>query len=368
MKPLHAYLLGIITLIAVFTYSCKDDDDPTDLNIDWASIDLNNPAYVLPDYPLLPQLPIPPNNPLTVSGVELGRRLFYDPILSGNKTQACASCHAQGAGFVDKDKQFSTGIDGLQGKRNAMALINLAYLPKLFWDGRSPTMEDQALRPVTDPVEMHNTWENAVDDLMQNYDYRVRFYQAFGSKTIDKELVAKAIAQFERTLVSGNSRYDLANTPGSGVFFTDEEYLGYILFTNEKGDCFHCHTVGSNLFSDGQFHNNGLDSVANINDYVDKGYGAVSNNPEDNGYFRTPTLRNIELTAPYMHDGRFTTLEQVVDHYSDHMKKSANVDPIIKQFFDESRLDSTEKKAMVAFLKTLTDTGFVNNPAFKSPF
>ncbi|HNI44964.1 MAG TPA: cytochrome c peroxidase [Chitinophagales bacterium] len=371
---------SIIPILFVFLASivaCNCDDDPTsnpcgeDLQIEWQSIDTTKQAYPFPQYPTLPQtIPNNPDNPATIAGVELGRRLFYDPILSGDSTQSCASCHAQGFGFTDNLKAFSTGIDGINGRRNAMALINLTWVPRLFWDGRATGLEDQALRPVTDPIEMHNTWENAVCDLMSSPDYRQRFYKAFGIKTITKEDVVNAIAQFERTLISGTARYDLATIPGSGVFLTEQEYYGYSIFFNEVADCFHCHTGSGSLFTDNQFHNNGLDSVATLNDYPDKGLGEVTKELQDNGYFRTPTLRNIELTAPYMHDGRFQTLEEVVDHYSDHVKQAENVDPTIKVFFKDGgkHLSPDDKAAVVAFLKTLTDTAFVNNPAFKSPF
>lgn len=372
MKTIYAYFLCILALVGISIYGCNDNDDPTseDILINWDTISTVNPPYQLAQPSTLPPIPIEETNLLTTEGVELGRRLFYDPILSGNKTQACASCHAQQFGFTDNLLQFSIGIDGIAGNRNAMAIINLPYLSHFFWDGRATSIEDQALGPVANPIEMHNTWEKAVDDLMKSVDYRVRFYKAFGIKQITKEDVARAIAQFERTMISGKSRYDLAITPGSGVFFTEQEYLGYTLFTTEQADCFHCHTPGSNLFTDNQFHNNGLDSVSNVNDYADKGLGDVTKNPEDNGYFRTTTLRNIELTAPYMHDGRFTTLEQVVDHYSDHVKQAPNVDPTIKVFFKDGgkHLTTEEKQALVAFLKTLTDTEFVNDPKFKTPF
>lgn len=376
MKNLNN-IIAILVVLFSFFVACKDDDDPVtntcgeDLQIDWESISTTNEAYPLPQYATLPQnVPNNPDNPTTVEGVELGRRLFYDPILSGDSTQSCASCHAQTFGFTDNLKALSMGIDGTLGTRNAMALINLTWVPRLFWDGRSMGLEAQALEPVTNPVEMHNTWENAICDIMNSVDYRKRFYKAFGIKTINKEDVAKAIAQFERTLISGTSKYDLANIPGSGVFLTEQEYYGYSIFFNEVADCFHCHTGAGNLFTDNQFHNNGLDSVATLNDYADKGLGDVTKDPQDNGYFRTPTLRNIALTAPYMHDGRFQTLEEVVDHYSDHVKQSENVDPTIKVFFKDGgkHLSSDDKAAVVAFLKTLTDTAFVNNPAFKNPF
>ena len=204
MKTIYAYFLCILGVVSISIYSCDDNNEPTgdDIAINWDTVSTVNPAYQLEQPSNLPPIPVSDSNPLTTEGVELGRRLFYDPILSANNTQSCASCHAQQFGFTDNLRQFSIGIDGIAGNRNAMAIINLPYVTPLFWDGRSASLEDQALQPVTNPIEMHNTWEKAVDDLMKSVDYRVRFYKAFGSKQITKELVARAIAQFERTLIS----------------------------------------------------------------------------------------------------------------------------------------------------------------------
>lgn len=313
----------------------------------------------LPDNFLLPN--IPTDNPLTVEGVDLGKRLFYDPILSGDNTQSCATCHQQKYAFTDPD-QFSLGIDGLRGTRNAMQIVNIQWTEQLFWDGRADGLEQQALEPVENPIEMHETWANAIEELVAHKDYPTLFYKAFGTKNITKELTAKAIAQFERILISKDAKYDKTIASGNGLFFTDEELNGFDIFNTERGDCFHCH--GSILFTDNSFHNNGLDS-----NHLDVGLGMISGKENDTGKFKTPTLRNIALTAPYMHDGRFQTLEEVIDFYSEGLQNSNTIDPLMKNVHKGGiQLSHQEKKDLIAFLHTLTDTVFVNNPEYATPF
>lgn len=370
-------------ILLTLVYACKPEDCCTppsnscgsQLSINWNILQTDTTPYVLQTPAHMPPLnPNDPANKLTLAKVELGRMLFYDPVLSRDSTQSCASCHAQSFGFSDNNKQFSTGIDGIAGDRNAMAIINLAWNTSFFWDGRSPSLEDQALQPVTNPIEMHNVWSDAVCKLMDNLDYRKAFYKAFGIKTITPSEVTEAIAQFERTLVSGNSLFDQAITPGTGVALSDQVDLGYQIFFSEKGDCFHCHGTAK-LFMDNDFHNNGLDEAANLNDFVDKGLGKITQNPNDNGRFKTPTLRNVALTPPYMHDGRFNTLMEVVDHYNTGVKDSPNLDIVIQTKFQQNPngtyglgLTQAEKEALVAFLESLTDSSFVQNSAFKNPF
>lgn len=326
----------------------------------------NNPTPATIDIPaifsqLLPPPQIPSDNPLTVQGISLGKKLFYDPILSGDGTQACASCHAPELSFSD-DVALSLGIDGFQGNRNAMPLFNLAwnYSDKFFWDGRSLTLENQAFAPVVDPIEMHNTWQNAVSQLQNSSTYPNLFSSAFGTTVIDSTLVAKALAQFERTLVTGNSKFDKFVL--GQVALTPSELNGLNLFLTEDGDCFHCHGSPSNpLWTDNEFRNNGLDAT-----FSDLGLGAVTGNTADNGKFRTPSLRNLVFTAPYMHDGRFATLDEVIDHYSSGVITSATIDPNM-QFAGQGgvQLTPTEKADLKAFLLTLTDSSFVTNPAFQ---
>lgn len=310
----------------------------------------------VPGFPLYED---PPENPLTVEGIELGRRLFYDKILSGDNTQACASCHDPAFAFSDP-RQFSVGIDGIEGTRNAMALINLAWAREVFWDGREPSLEDQARRPVPDEIEMHLPWPEAVAKLQAHPEYPDLFQAAFGSEIVTETAVVRAIAQFERILVSNNSRYDKFINQEIG--FTTQEIRGFQLFFNETGDCFHCHNTP--LFTDYRFHNNGLDSDFESGD---QGLGDVTGVALDRKKFRTPTLRNVELTAPYMHDGRFETLEEVVRHYNSGGHFTPTVDPLIRVSVGLG-LSEEDEAAIVAFLKTLTDSSFISNPEFLSPF
>ncbi|MBX7202996.1 MAG: cytochrome-c peroxidase [Bacteroidia bacterium] len=318
-------------------------------------------------YPLeipkgMPQMQIPADNPLTVEGVALGRKLFYDPILSGDRTQSCSSCHRQEAAFSDAGKRFSVGIKGLNGSRNAHAIINTGFLSRLFWDGRALGLEAQILEPVPNPLEMNLSWKEAGVRLNADESYRKEFFQAFGINTIDSTFVAKAIAQFLRTLISADSRFDkrLRNE----LNLSAEELNGYVIFNTERGDCFHCHPAdGGRLFTDNRFHNNGLDSV-----FTDKGLFSISGNPADMGKFLTPTLRNIAFTAPYMHDGRFATLEEVIEHYNRGGIASPSTDPLMKNVGKGLNLTAKEKADLLAFLHALSDSNFVKNKNFSSPF
>ncbi|MBK9338246.1 MAG: cytochrome C peroxidase [Lewinellaceae bacterium] len=386
--PLVWRVLLLLALVPslVFWQACKEDPtDPGEPGVDLTGIPYAPQAYALikPDH--FPQVPIPPDNPLTVDGVQLGRRLFYDPILSGDSTQSCASCHLPQGSFTD-NLAVSVGIDGIGGRRSAMSLLNIAYATNgLFWDGRSPSLEDQALRPVEDPIEMHNTWTNVIAKLKVHPTYPELFRKAFGIKNtreMTKELAARAIAQFERILISsGTSKFD-QYLQGNRDILDDDELDGKLMYFEEGGpaglpdaQCFHCH--GGITLTGNQYFNNGLTEAATLDDFVDKGRGEVSKNPSDNGKFRSPTLRNVALTAPYMHDGRFQTLEEVLDHYGTHGKNSPNKDPLIPQVGypipGSSPLQYTEllpkhKQALVKFLHTLTDTTFVNNPDIQNPF
>ena len=269
---------------------------------------------------------IPFNNPQTVEGIALGKKLFFDPILSGDTTQSCADCHSPENAFTDSNR-FSEGIDGRLGTRNSMPLFNMAwnYDEKFFWDGRSFGLEEQVLEPVKNPIEMHNTWVNAMESLQNHSEYPTLFNQAFGTSTIDSTLVTNAIAQFERTLISANSRFDqhLLGT----LALTPQEVNGFNVFMDEtRGDCFHCHGNANNpLWTDNMFHNNGVDAII-----TDIGLGKVTGNPADNGKFKSPSLRNLQFTAPYMHDGRFETIDEVINHYSEGLQNSPTIDPLMK--------------------------------------
>ena len=297
-----------------------------------------------------PDMNITTNNPMTVEGVALGNKLFHDKILSGNGMQACASCHLQSAAFSDTN-QFSTGIDGFIGDRNASTIINAGWNNSNFWDGRASSLEEQAFEPVVNPVEMNDTWLNVEMKLNADIEYPTLFKNAFNIDYIDSNHVVMAIAQFERTLISANSKFDKYLRGETQL--TASELGGYAIFNSEKGDCFHCH--GTQMFMDNLFHNNGLDPEP----FTDLGLGKITNNASDNAKFKTPTLRNIEFSSPYMHDGRFSTLEEVVEHYNSGGEYSLTVDPLMKKLGVGLQLTNQEKQDLVAFLKTLTDSDFI---------
>jgi len=287
---------------------------------------------------------------MTVEGVELGRKLFNDPVLSANNTLACINCHMPESSFSDPN-QFSTGIDGFLGNRNSSALINLGWSSSFNWDGSVKSLEEQAFEPVTNSLEMHNSWNNVENTLNQDEEYLLLFKQAYNIDYIDSTHVVMAIAQFERTLISDNSKFDKFYRGESTM--TASELNGYAIFNSEKGDCFHCH--GTALFTDNLFHNNGLD----IEPFLDLGLGIITENASDNGKFKTPSLRNIEVSAPYMHDGRFETLEEVIDHYDSGGHFSSTVDPLMKKLGVGLNLTNQEKSDLIAFLKTLTDYDYI---------
>jgi len=367
----------LITLIFV-VFACSDESGMTDPIDPCANCEAEQriegtyaPEAItleVPDW--MPNPPRSQENPLTVQGVALGRKLFYDPILSRDSTISCSSCHKQELAFTD-GKAFSTGIEGRQGNRSAMSLTNLVYNRNgFFWDGRSPSLEKQALDPIEDHREMDDSWENVEARLQEHNNYPKLFRAAFGierREQLTRELVVDAIAQFERTIISGNSRYDRIIWGREG-FPTDSEQRGIELFFIEDNQsvehpgCSHCHF--NPLFTDNNFKNNGLDSVASLQDFDDYGRGAVTGRPSDNGRFRVPTLRNVEVTGPYMHDGRFQTLEEVLDHYASGGHGVINEDTNILPF----QLSEQDKADLIAFMKMLTDTTLLNDPAFSDPF
>lgn len=364
MTNLSRYtLLGIVILL---TFACKKDLAPLSGCTDNIALNYNPNAitdngsciyfstttYTIPTPNGFPEMNIPENNPMTVEGVTLGEKLFKDPILSANNTQACISCHQQNKSFSDPN-QFSTGIDNIQGTRNASALINIGWNSHLNWDGSSLTLEAQAFEPVTNPIEMHDTWPNVENKLNENDEYKQLFKQAFNIDYIDSNHVVMALAQFERTLISANSKFDRYIRGEDQL--TSSELSGYAIFNSEKGDCFHCH--GTQMFMDNSFHNNGLDTEP----FLDLGLAEVSKEASDNGKFKTPTLRNIEFTAPYMHDGRFTSLEEVIEHYNSGGNYSSTIDPLMKKLGIGLQLTNQEKQDLIAFLKTLSDNNFIGN-------
>jgi cytochrome c peroxidase len=345
----YLFLFVMLTLFV----ACKPD--PSFLNSDGHDhqhVDLNVP-------PGLPTMSIPADNPLTVDGIALGRKLFYENLLSANNTQNCGSCHQLGNYFVDSNKQYSVGIDGIAGTRNSMPLFNVGYAKNFFWDGSSPTLEAQVITPITSPIEMHETMENVVSKLQAHPEYPSLFKKAFGSEVITSLAITRAIAQFERTIISANSKFDKWKRGQASL--TPQELRGMeVYISEEKGDCFHCHSFGG-TFTDFGFKNTGLDSVP-----VDKGLALVTKLKRDEGKFKTPTLRNIAFTAPYMHDGRFTSLRQCIQHYNKHFKYTENLAPELKTVVKD-RMTEADVDDLIAFLETLTDYEFVLNKAYDKP-
>lgn len=321
-----------------------------------------------------PQMAIPADNPMTVEGVALGRKLFYEKRLSRDNSINCASCHHQEFSFSDPN-QFSIGVDNQVGTRQSMALVNMGWQQSFFWDGRVQTLEEQIFHPVRDPIEMDLDWEEAVARLKSDVEYNNDFYRAFQTLDYDSTHVSKAIAQFLRTMISGKSKYDVMYKIKNDLpltaydktiepTITVEEWGGFDLFFSlTGGDCLHCHD--GPLAQVHVFSNNGMDMQ-----FDDLGRYLATGNPNDMGKFKVPTLRNIELTAPYMHDGRFQTLEEVIMHYSfGVLAESPNIDPMM-EFAHQGgvNLDYDERQLLLVFLKTFTDWEFINNPAFSNPF
>ena len=334
--------------------------------------------YTLEIPPFFPPMDIPSDNPLTEEGIELGRLLFWEKSLSADGSMSCGSCHMPSAGSAEPNA-YSTGITGAQGTRNAMAIVNLGWASSYFWDGRGTSLEEQILEPVSHPDEMALPWDEAVQRLQEmptaenNIDYPSRFEHAFETSVVSAELVTKAIAQFLRTMISADSKFDQWRRGETSL--TDMEFAGYEMFIREGGDpeitpggqfggdCFHCHSEAGLQFSDYLFRNNGLDSAFTS----DPGLAGVTGNTLDSGRFKTPTLRNVALTAPYMHDGRFQTLEDVIDHYDSGGLRSSTVDPFMKYNSGGLMLSDVQKERLIAFMHTLTDTAFISDPRFQDP-
>jgi cytochrome c peroxidase len=308
-------------------------------------------AFSFPAY--FPQPALPRDNPLTEEGVALGRALFHDTRLSGKGTQSCATCHQREHGFTDGTR-FSRGDSGAIGTRNAMPLLNLAWKSEFFWDGRASSLREQVLMPVQNPLEMNATLDE-VTRRLDTADDRAKFAAAFGTTEINPDRVARALEQFVLTLVGGSSKFD--EVMRGKAKFTDEEQRGFDLFHTEfdprrdqfGANCFHCH--GGPLFRNAEFANNGLDHEPR-----DLGRAQVTARETDAGKFAVPTLRNVALTAPYMHDGRFASLEEVIGFYSHGVRGSRTLDPnLSKHPPDGLRIPPEDRDALVAFLKTLTE-------------
>lgn len=293
-------------------------------------------------------------NPLTEEGFQLGRKLFYDPILSRDNTISCASCHLQATGFTHIDHDLSHGIDGNIGTRNSMALMNLAWSKTFMWDGGVNHIEVQAINPITSSDEMDETLENVVAKLQATATYPLLFEKAFGTNKITGQLTLKALTQFVLMLQTSNSKYD--KVMRKEAEFTVAEAKGYVLF---KTNCASCHKEP--LFANGEFENNGLAIDTTLNDF---GRMIITANPKDKQKFKVPSLRNVQFTSPYMHDGRFQTLTEVIRHYNFSIEQNETLSKELKK---PMKLSDDDRTDLVSFLKTLTDKEFLSNKRFSFP-
>lgn len=366
MKTGNKFMGYFLFVTAIFLSNCSKEaenlvgkpDEPYQLKVP-----VQFPNYVIPE-----------NNPLTKNGVELGKNLFFEKKLSVDNTVSCANCHQQSMGFAD-GRKFSLGARNQSGKRSSMALTNLLFLPKsFFWDGRSTSLEHQIIFPITDPLEMDDKIENVISKLKADTKYQQLFLNAFQSVEITQDKIEKALAQFERSILSTNSKYDQYLQGTSS--FTTSELRGLKLFYQHPdgnligiprgGNCGDCHS--GSLQTDNLIHNNGLDDT-----FTDLGKEKITGFASDRAKFRTPSLRNIALTAPYMHDGRFATLDEVLNQYNSHVKYTQYTDPLMNasnfsgSLPQELGLTNSEKQDIINFLKTLTDSTFINNPQFAKP-
>ena len=362
--------------------------------------------FGLPNY--LMAVIVPADNPTTKEGVELGRKLFYDPILSGNKKQSCAGCHKQELAFTDS-KEISIGAQGKKAHRNSMTLVNLGWQDKYFWDGKASSLEEAIHFPVMDSLEMNADTTEIKKRLNADHDYKILFSKAFGRPTADMSLISKAISQFLRTIVSYDSPFDhvfrdYILNHGEVYYASDSDLLkaGLNIGNEEKYNhdpalvkqlkevspspkvltvfsrCVICHynsgqmvcinCVNYSLLSDKQkvqFRNNGLDV-----DGPDKGRYAVTGKEEDKYLFKAPTFRNLNLSGPYMHDGRFKTLEEVIDHYNTDIQPNENLDTLL---MDQNKqpirfnLDREEKRQLLGLLKLFADSSMITDARFSAP-
>ena len=354
------FLLACIVSIL----SCSDDTDMVPV------VEYDPTPYVL-EYGSFPAPAIPEDNQLTQEIVDLGRMLFFEKRLSKDNSQSCASCHSQTEAFSDS-LQFSIGVEDLPGKRQAMAVFNMAWnTNEFFWDGRAHLLRDQAVLPIQDPLEMNETIENVLAKLSADQMYLDQFKRAFNKDEILIDDIALAMEQFMLSIVSIDSKYD--QFLAGEVELTDSEERGRQLYFAEYNpffpelsgaDCQHCH--GGLNFENDRYMNNGLDTDA---EFEDLGREEVTKRRMDRAKFKVPSLRNIEVTAPYMHDGRFKTLEEVIDHYNEGIKESSTVDPAILNTQKTGLfLTDQDKQDLINFLKTLTDPTFLDNEEYKDPF
>lgn len=342
--------LWVLVLLGCIVYACKKGSE--------AAPDLF-PGFTRPA-----NFPEPvydfSRNPVTKDGFELGKRLFYEPRLSRNNTIACGSCHIQSASFTHHGHDVSHGIDDRLGTRNPQPIVNMAWQKEFFWDGGVFHLDLSPVNAITSPVEMDETVPNVLRKLREHPEYPALFKKAFGTDQITDEYFFKALSQFMVMAVSANSRYDQVMRRENGTAFTDAEQKGYVFF---RENCGSCHQEP--LFTDLSYRNNGLAP----NRANDTGRDSVTLNPADRYKFKVPSLRNWQYTAPYMHDGRFLTLNRMLEHYRNGVTDSETLDPVFRQPGGTPGIPMTEeeKEHLTAFLQTLNDREFVTNPLLSEP-
>lgn len=354
--------VGIMSMVL----SCSKDSAEV-VNV---PIEQDTTRYNL-EFGALPTPDLPEDNLLTVQGVQLGRMLFYEKLLSKDGTQSCASCHRQEHAFTDTTR-FSIGVNGMPGKRQAMSVFNMAWNSnEFFWDGRAHLLRNQALLPIQDELEMDETLQNVLSKLKSEQKYLDQFARVYGDTDITADRMAMAMEQFMLSIVSYSSKYD--QWQAGMVELTESEMRGKMLFETEYNpffpdqsgaDCAHCH--GGANFENDQYMNNGLDSES---DFVDRGREMATGSILDRAKFKVPSLRNIELTAPYMHDGRFSTLEEVVNHYNEGIHPSPTLDQALLATSETGLfLTDQDKVDLINFMKTLTDQKLISEEKFSNPF
>lgn len=338
----------ILLFIFPFILSCSKGEDEEYQNIPIQfEVPTNFPALA---YNLS-------NNPLTEKGFELGKKLFYEGRLSSDGIVSCGFCHEQSSGFTHHGHSFSHGVDNKAGTRNTPPIQNLAYQNTFMWDGVTNNLDLQIIIPFTSEIEMNGNFSNAIAMMQADSDYPKMFKQAFENGEINSENMLKALSQFMVMVTSSNSKFDKYRRNESGGSLNAEELEGYTLF-NEK--CASCHAT--DLFTDNSFRNNGLSINSTIND---QGRFTVSLLESDKYKFKVPSLRNVEKTAPYMHDGRFLTLDAVLNHYASGVIDTGTLDPSLQQNGSLGiSLTSVQKSKLIAFLKTLTDYQFLTDKRF----
>ncbi len=332
----------------------------------YADVSLPNSFY---DTNLMQEDNVPTNNRIRNQGATLGRVLFYDIALSKNNTISCASCHSQEKSFSDSNR-FSVGFEGELTARNSMSLANARFYRnrRFFWDERAASLEEQVLMPIQDHIEMGLTLPELELKLSSRKRYKILFNRAFGDTIVTSQRISRGLSQFVRSMVSYQSKYDAGleqtNNPRRPFpNFSNSENRGKQLFFSPQTNCSQCHATSA--FIGDRARNNGLDAVL-----TDLGVGGITGRNNDFGEFKVPSLRNIEMTAPFMHDGRFTTLEQVIEHYNSGVQNNRNLDGRLRRGNGVRRLNlsSTDKIALKDFLLTLTDRVFLTDEKFSSPF